>query len=231
MGPGPIHSPKSPSRKRRAFALRYFAYYFPHNGPVVKAGAAMRTYRHVSGTESPLINGAHVVIYSKDSEADQAFFRDVLKFPCVDAGHGWLIFVMPPLEAAFHDSEKNDQHELFLMCDDLAATLRDLKSKQVTVSEVSEQRWGRLATFALLGVARWVLRAKTSKPTEAIGLNSHTINAGLSRPSQLSRAHSWPGCESDRGVTPTTQSWHVLADWEARWVCHNLGGLSSLAHS
>jgi catechol 2,3-dioxygenase-like lactoylglutathione lyase family enzyme len=98
-----------------------------------------------------LINGAHVVIYSKDSEADRAFFRDVLQLPCVDAGHGWLIFAMPPLEAAFHDSEKNDQHELFLMCDDLAATLKDLKSKQVTVSEVSEQRWGRLATLTLPG--------------------------------------------------------------------------------
>jgi catechol 2,3-dioxygenase-like lactoylglutathione lyase family enzyme len=98
-----------------------------------------------------LINGAHVVIYSKDSEADRAFFRDVLQFPCVDAGQGWLIFAMPPLEAAFHDSEKNDQHELFFMCDDLAATLRDLKSKQVTVSEVSEQRWGRLAKLTLPG--------------------------------------------------------------------------------
>jgi catechol 2,3-dioxygenase-like lactoylglutathione lyase family enzyme len=98
-----------------------------------------------------LINGAHVVIYSKNSEADRAFFRDVLQFPCVDAGHGWLIFAMPPLEAAFHDSEKNDRHELFLMCDDLAATLRDLESKQVTVSEVSEQRWGRLATLTLPG--------------------------------------------------------------------------------
>jgi catechol 2,3-dioxygenase-like lactoylglutathione lyase family enzyme len=98
-----------------------------------------------------LINGAHVVVYSKDSEADRAFFRDVLQFPCVDAGHGWLIFAMPPLEAAFHDSAKNDQHELFLMCDDLAATLRDLKSKQVTVSEVSRQRWGRVASLKLPG--------------------------------------------------------------------------------
>ena len=111
----------------------------------------MRSYRHAQERSPPLINGAHVVIYSKDSEADRAFFRDVLQFPCVDAGHGWLIFAMPPLEAAFHDSEKNDQHELFLMCDDLAATLRDLKSKQVTVSGVSEQRWGRLATLTLPG--------------------------------------------------------------------------------
>jgi hypothetical protein len=78
-------------------------------------------------------------------------FCDVLRFPCVDAGHGWLIFAKPPLEAAFHESEKSDQHQLFLMCDDLAATLRDLKSKHVTVSDVSDQRWGKLATLALPG--------------------------------------------------------------------------------
>jgi hypothetical protein len=98
-----------------------------------------------------LINGAHVVVHSKDPEADRAFFRDVLQFPCVDAGHGWLIFAMPPLEAAFHDSEKNDRHELFLMCDDLEVTLRELKSRQVKVSETSEQPWGKLATLVLPG--------------------------------------------------------------------------------
>jgi predicted enzyme related to lactoylglutathione lyase len=103
-----------------------------------------------------MINGAHVVIHTKDSEADRAFFRDVLKFPSIDAGHGWLIFAMPPLEAAFHDSEKhgsekNNRHELYLMCDDIAATLKELKSKKVTVSDVSEQRWGKLATFSLPG--------------------------------------------------------------------------------
>lgn len=98
-----------------------------------------------------MINGAHVVIYTKDSEADRAFFRDVLGFSCVDAGHGWLIFAMPPLEAAFHDSEVNDRHELYLMCDDIAATLKALESKKVEVSAVSEQRWGKLATFKLPG--------------------------------------------------------------------------------
>jgi catechol 2,3-dioxygenase-like lactoylglutathione lyase family enzyme len=112
-----------------------------------------------------MINGAHVVIYTKNAEADRAFFRDVLKFPSVDAGHGWLIFALPPAEAAFHDLEKHDlekegpeddakqtaRHELFLMCDDLAATLRDLKSKHVPVSDVTEQRWGKLATLTLPG--------------------------------------------------------------------------------
>ena len=96
-----------------------------------------------------MINGAHIVIYTKDPEADRAFFRDVLKFSFVDAGHGWLIFAMPPLEAAFHDSEENGQHELYLICDDISATLKDLKSKNVNVSEVSEQSWGKVATFML----------------------------------------------------------------------------------
>jgi hypothetical protein len=98
-----------------------------------------------------MINGAHVVIYTKDSEADRSFFRDVLKFPSVDAGHGWLIFDMPPCEAAFHDADNNDKHELYLMCDDIAATLKSLELKNVAVSNVSEQRWGRLATVTLPG--------------------------------------------------------------------------------
>ncbi len=98
-----------------------------------------------------MINGAHVVIYSTNAEADRAFFRDVLKLPSVDAGHGWLIFAIPPAEAAFHDSESNDRHELYFMCDDIAATLKDLKSKNVKVSEVKKERWGNLASFTLPG--------------------------------------------------------------------------------
>ncbi len=101
-----------------------------------------------------MINGAHVVIYSKDSEADRAFFRDVLKFPSVDAGHGWLIFAMPSAEAAFHDSKSNDKHELYFMCDDISATSDDLKSNNVEVSDVKQERWGKLASFTLPGGGR-----------------------------------------------------------------------------
>ena len=98
-----------------------------------------------------MINGAHIVLYTKDPEADRAFFRDVLQLSSVDAGHGWLIFALPPAEAAFHDAESNDKHELYFMCDDLAATLRDLKKKKVPVSAVTEQRWGSLASLTLPG--------------------------------------------------------------------------------
>ena len=98
-----------------------------------------------------MINGAHVVIYSRNAEADRAFFRDVLHFSSVDAGHGWLIFALPPSEAAFHDAENNDRHELYLMCADLAATLGELKKKGVKVSDVTQERWGNVASFALPG--------------------------------------------------------------------------------
>jgi catechol 2,3-dioxygenase-like lactoylglutathione lyase family enzyme len=47
-----------------------------------------------------VINAAHVVIFTKDAETDRAFFRDVLGFPAVDAGGGWLIFCLPPAELA-----------------------------------------------------------------------------------------------------------------------------------
>jgi catechol 2,3-dioxygenase-like lactoylglutathione lyase family enzyme len=103
-----------------------------------------------------MINGAHVVLYTKNPEADRAFFRDVLKFDSVDAGHGWLIFALPPAEAAFHGMESDDvkhkdKHELYLMCDDVAATLKDLKKNKVPVSDVSDQGWGKLATLTLPG--------------------------------------------------------------------------------
>lgn len=127
-----------------------------------------------------MINGAHVVIYSKDPEADRAFFRDVLNFSSVDAGHGWLIFEMPPLEVAFHDANKNDQHELFFMCDDIAATLKDLKAKKVTVSTVSEERWGRLATFNLPGGGKiGVYQPKHESPLRRKGFQRGQPEPGL----------------------------------------------------
>jgi catechol 2,3-dioxygenase-like lactoylglutathione lyase family enzyme len=98
-----------------------------------------------------MINGAHVIVYSKDAEADRAFFRDVLKFPAVDTGHGWLIFAMPPAEAAFHPSEKNDLHELYFMCDDLTATMESLTRQHVKFGSIKQERWGILTEIELPG--------------------------------------------------------------------------------
>jgi hypothetical protein len=97
-----------------------------------------------------MINGAHVIVYSKDAESDRAFFRDVLKFPAGDAGLGWLIFALPAAEAAFHPGE-NDVHELYFMCDDLKATMESLKAKKVNCGAVNEERWGSVTTISLPG--------------------------------------------------------------------------------
>ncbi len=98
-----------------------------------------------------MIFGAHVIAYSKDAEADRAFFRDVLGFPSVDAGHGWLIFALPPAEAAIHPAEDTARHELYLMCDDLKAEMASLKEKGVVCSDVQEARWGSISKIRLPG--------------------------------------------------------------------------------
>ena len=99
-----------------------------------------------------MITGLHAIMFSPQAEKVRAFLADVLNLPAVDAGGGWLIFAMPPAELAVHPTVGDaPRHELYLMCDDIAATLKELKSKKVKVSEVTEQRWGRLATFTLPG--------------------------------------------------------------------------------
>jgi catechol 2,3-dioxygenase-like lactoylglutathione lyase family enzyme len=95
-----------------------------------------------------MISGAHVVVYSKNAEADRAFFRDILGFKSVDAGHGWLIFALPPTEAAFHPAD-NDTHELYFLCDDLKTELASLTNKGVKCSKVEEARWGSITKMRL----------------------------------------------------------------------------------
>ena len=98
-----------------------------------------------------MISGAHIILYSKDAGADRQFLRDVLDFKYVDAGHGWLIFALPPAEAAVHPQEQNGAHELYLMCDDLKAEIATLGAKGVQCSQIQEQRWGSITTIPLPG--------------------------------------------------------------------------------
>lgn len=98
-----------------------------------------------------MIFGAHVVLYSKDSTADRAFLRDALGMSSVDAGHGWLIFRLPPAEVAIHPAELSDRHELYFMCDDLKAEISTLREKGVQCGEVHEERWGSITKVRLPG--------------------------------------------------------------------------------
>jgi catechol 2,3-dioxygenase-like lactoylglutathione lyase family enzyme len=98
-----------------------------------------------------MITGAHVIVYSRDAEADRAFFRDVFGYPHVDAGGGWLIFKLPPAEVAVHPTDAAGSHELYLMCDDVTATVTQLADKGVTCGQVSDEGWGLLTRVELPG--------------------------------------------------------------------------------
>jgi hypothetical protein len=98
-----------------------------------------------------MITGAHSIIYSKNSEADRAFLRDVLQLTNVDVGDGWLIFGLPPSEVAVHPSEKNDLHEFFLMCDDIEAFVAEMTRSQIACESVRDLGWGLLTLLTLPG--------------------------------------------------------------------------------
>jgi catechol 2,3-dioxygenase-like lactoylglutathione lyase family enzyme len=102
-----------------------------------------------------VITGMHAIVFSPQAEKVRAFFADILGLPSADAGGGWLIFALPPAELAVHPADSvgdhgAGHHELYLMCDDIHATLAELRGKGVAVArDVSDERWGRLAAIRL----------------------------------------------------------------------------------
>ena len=97
-----------------------------------------------------MITGLHAIVFSPEAEKVRAFLGDVLGLQSVDAGGGWLIFAMPPAELAVHPAGGDSRHELYLMCDDIHATLADLRDKGVEVARgVSDQGWGLLAAIRM----------------------------------------------------------------------------------
>ena len=97
-----------------------------------------------------MINGMHAIVFSPEAEKVRDFFADVIGLSSVDAGGGWLIFALPPAELAVHPADGEGRHQLYLMCDDIEATLAELRAKGVEVArEVSDQRWGLVAAIRL----------------------------------------------------------------------------------
>jgi len=102
-----------------------------------------------------MITGAHVLLFSNDADADRAFVRDVLGFRSVDAGHGWLIFALPPSELAVHPSESpappaaDIGASLYLMCTDVKALIKAMEGRQVSCAPVTTERWGLRTSIQL----------------------------------------------------------------------------------
>jgi catechol 2,3-dioxygenase-like lactoylglutathione lyase family enzyme len=102
-----------------------------------------------------VIRGAHVILYSTDADADRAFLRDVLGFPAVDAGGGWLIMQLPPGEVAVHPAQTSGTTDLYLVCDDVDATVTELGARGVEIDgPVTDQGWGLLTGIRLPGGGR-----------------------------------------------------------------------------
>ena len=100
-----------------------------------------------------MITGIHAMLYSKDADATRAFFRDILGLGFANAGHGWLIFGLPPAELGIHPAEDGTgSTEIYLMCDNVEATVAELQAKGVKLARpISDQGWGRVTAIELPG--------------------------------------------------------------------------------
>lgn len=143
-----------------------------------------------------MITGAHSVIYSTNADADRDFLRDVLGLRGVDVGGGWLIFGLPPAEVAVHPGEHDDGHELYLLCDDVAAFVAEMQAKGVACAPVSEQRWGLLTEVTLPGGGKLgVYEPRHARP-EPVGVarparrKTPGGKAGKRKPKRKARAGS-----------------------------------------
>ena len=113
-----------------------------------------------------MINGFHTIIYSDDADATRAFVRDVLGWPSVDAGGGWLIFKTAPAELGVHPTSSDSgepwgtapAHQSSLMCDDIEATLAELREKGVTVAEaINDEGFGLTSSIEIPGAGSMML--------------------------------------------------------------------------
>jgi hypothetical protein len=105
-----------------------------------------------------MIKGVHITFYTPQAEALRTFFADILKFPSVDAGGGWMIFALPPSDLGCHPTEPGDErngeigHEMSFYCDDIHQTISELKARGIRfTSEVVDEGWGLSTTFAMSG--------------------------------------------------------------------------------
>jgi hypothetical protein len=131
-----------------------------------------------------MISGAHAILYSTNPEADRAFLRQVLGLPHVDVGGGWLIFGLPPAEVAVHPAEES-RHELYLLCDNVAAFVAEMATRNIACAPITDQRWGLLTEVVLPGGGRLgVYEPRHARPPQ------HGAPAAASKARPKARAKS-----------------------------------------
>jgi hypothetical protein len=130
-----------------------------------------------------MIIGAHVMLQSRNPSADKAFFGGVLNLPSVDAGGGFLIFGVPPAEVAIHDSDRNDVHQLYLMCEDAGRFVKEMQRLGIACTEPAQQRWGTLFEITLPGGGKLgVYEPHHPRPSGVASVKGRSAKAKTRRP-------------------------------------------------
>jgi hypothetical protein len=130
-----------------------------------------------------MIIGAHVMLESMDEVADKAFLTDILKLSSVDAGDGFLIFGLPPTEVAVHESDHNDVHELYLMCEDIEVFVEQMRRHGIAATLPEKQGWGTLTRVVLPGGGKLaVYEPHHARPHKAVAHKPAKKKAPKARP-------------------------------------------------
>ena len=123
-----------------------------------------------------IVNGAHMIVYSASGDADRAFLRDVLGFPHVDVGHGWLIFALPASEIAIHPAQTSGGHEIYLMVDDIAGFVAGMNDREVRCTPPQDQGWGVLTQLTLPGGGQLgIYEPRHARPSWQVSRNRKAV--------------------------------------------------------
>jgi catechol 2,3-dioxygenase-like lactoylglutathione lyase family enzyme len=117
-----------------------------------------------------MIRGLHAMFYSSQANELRAFLRDKLDFKGVDLGDGWLIFDAPEADLGVHPAGEKDAPsgtaDISFYCDDIAETVRELRSRGVEFTqEVEDHGYGLVTFFKVPGAFKIQLyQPKYEKP-------------------------------------------------------------------
>jgi hypothetical protein len=134
-----------------------------------------------------MLIGSHVIIHSRNADADRALLRDVLKLDHIDVGGGWLIFRLPPSEVAVHPTEGPGGHELYLMCQDVEAFIQAMREHALACTPICDEGWGLLTHLALPGGGKlgvYQPRHARPKATEAVARRRASSEKSSKSPSK-----------------------------------------------
>jgi len=138
-----------------------------------------------------MLSGIHLIIYSKDAEADKAFFKDILQLNHIDVGHGWLIFGLPPTELAVHPSSTDDFHEIYLMCRNIQSFVRQMDKKKIPCSKIQDRGWGQLVQLTLPGGGQLgVYQPRHKSPKSVVGSRGKTSGRSVASKSEARKKRS-----------------------------------------